>query len=436
MVGVFVLSDSIALHKSLKGIGIIIATIGVIALLGHHIGSPILYYQYEGISNAMTYHASIFFILLGGGLILSKYTPQQKNENIKIKSRLITLFLITSIIPVIFVGTWSYDSIGGGTTIEEFRDAVFIMGAVTVSTTAVFAFLISKSLVRPILNLKNVARRVADGNLDVKAVEDSDDEIGDLSRAFNNMIESVKLNAELQVEAETLRQTNKEKEEFAAMVSHELKTPLVPIQGYSELLMNERLGQLTDAQKNSLKIIFNNATRLSRLIQDILDVRKMELGKLKLAVRDTTTKEIIDQCLLSFKAVSQSKSAMLIDNSQDIPLQCDPERIIQVLNNLVSNSLKFIPQENGMIELSAKLDDSFVVFTVKDNGIGIPKEKQDDLFKKFYQVDTSLGRKSGGSGLGLVICKGIVESHKGKIWVESDSDKGTRIHFSIPKESS
>ena len=318
--------------------------------------------------------------------------------------------------------------------VDNLRNITYTIVIISVLIVGMIAFLMSRSISKPILELKNVAHLISKGNFAVKANENYKDEIGELGRSFNNMIESIKLSEELRVETEALRKTSKEKEEFAAMISHELKTPLVPIQGYSELLMKGRLGELTEIQKKAVKTIFDNVRRLSRLIQDILDVRKMELGRLNLDIRDTNAKEIIGQCLTAFKTTSESKNITLVDNSQDIPLRCDPERIIQVINNLLSNSFKFVPQENGKIEIDSKIDNGSVIFSIKDNGIGIPKDKQDSLFKKFYQVDTTLGRKAGGSGLGLVICKGIIESHKGKIWVESEPGKGTIIYFSIPME--
>ena len=318
--------------------------------------------------------------------------------------------------------------------VDNLRNITYTIVIISVLIVGMIAFLMSRSISKPILELKNVAHLISKGNFTVKANENYKDEIGELGRSFNNMIESIKLSEELRVETEALRKTSKEKEEFVAMISHELKTPLVPIQGYSELLMKGRLGELTEIQKKAVKTIFDNVRRLSRLIQDILDVRKMELGRLNLDIRDTNAKEIIGQCLTAFKTTSESKNITLVDNSQDIPLRCDPERIIQVINNLLSNSFKFVPQENGKIEIDSKIDNGSVIFSIKDNGIGIPKDKQDSLFKKFYQVDTTLGRKAGGSGLGLVICKGIIESHKGKIWVESEPGKGTIIYFSIPME--
>ncbi|MEX0656209.1 MAG: sensor histidine kinase [Nitrosopumilaceae archaeon] len=251
---------------------------------------------------------------------------------------------------------------------------------------------------------------------------------------FRTIRSNTKLNKELQTANERLKEVDKIKDEFSSMIAHELKSPLAPIQGYSELLMKGKLGELNERQKNSAKTIFDNAVRLLRLIQDILDARKLELGKLKHYLRDTSTKEITDSCINAFKTQAESKGIILTNGTQDIPLKCDAERIIQVLNNLVSNALKFVLPNQGKIEINTKLDNGSVVFSIKDNGIGIPKDKQDELFKKFYQVDTSLGRRSGGSGLGLAICKGIVELHGGRIWVESEEGKGTAIYFSVPKD--
>jgi signal transduction histidine kinase len=432
LIGVFVLSDSHKLQKSLNKISIAILIIGGIATIGYVVNLPLMYYYYENISTAMAIHTSVLFVLFGIGMLTSSIKSKQKMQSITIKKRLISLFLITSLIPIIFIGMWSYNIVEGSAP-TRFGDALIIIGSVTAITTAIFAFLTTKSLLTPLINLKTVTQQAAGGDLDVKASEEIDDEIGDLSRTFNTMLNNVKLNAELKIETETLRQIDKEKEEFSAMISHELKTPLVPIQGYSELLLGEKLGELTDLQRDSIKIISNNSERLLRLIQDILDARKMELGRLKLDIRDSSTKEIVTQCLAAFKTASQEKGVMLVNGSQDIKLKCDTERIIQVINNLMSNSLKFVPSEKGKIEIGTRLENESVIFNVRDNGVGIPKDKQDNLFKKFYQIDTSLGRRSGGSGLGLVICKGIVESHNGKMWVESEPGIETTFYFLIPR---
>jgi len=142
------------------------------------------------------------------------------------------------------------------------------------------------------------------------------------------------------------------------------------------------------------------------------------------------------ECINEFRPLADAKHITLLGDTggQDITLKCDPKRILQVLNNLVNNAIKFVPENTGRIELSARREGDYVIFSVKDNGTGISKEKQQYLFTKFYQVDASLNRKAGGSGLGLAICKGIVEAHGGRIWVESEESKGATFYFSIPAE--
>jgi signal transduction histidine kinase len=224
------------------------------------------------------------------------------------------------------------------------------------------------------------------------------------------------------------------KEEFSAMISHELKTPLTVIKGYLSLLLHGGLGNLTEKQVQVVKIMFDNTECLSQLIQDILDIRKMELGRLKLNVSDTSSKYLLKQCVDAFEPTCKERGITLVDKAQaDITFKCDVGRVLQVLNNIVSNSVKFVPAKAGIIEINAVADNGSVIFSIKDNGVGIPKEKQKNLFKKFYQVDTSLSRESGGSGLGLVISRGIVEAHGGRIWINSEENKGTTVYFSMLK---
>jgi len=224
----------------------------------------------------------------------------------------------------------------------------------------------------------------------------------------------------------------KEKEEFSTMITHELKTPLVPIIGYGDMLLKGKVGELSISQKQKLQIMYSNAERLVHLIQDILDAKKLELGEMHFDMRQASAKQMIEESINSLKPQADRKGIHLLNLlDRDLSLVCDPDRTLQVLNNLVYNGIKFSP-DNGRIELNARSSDGSIVFTIKDNGVGIPQEKQSRLFTKFYQVDTSLTRKSGGTGLGLVICRGIVEAHKGKIWVESEEGKGSIFSFSIP----
>jgi signal transduction histidine kinase len=332
-----------------------------------------------------------------------------------------------------------------------------------------FAFIYTGRFTKPLKVLRDTMDNIGKGEDNIKAKVLTNDEIGILAKSFNSMLDTIHtrtkelelknkisekvnahiselvkkesesnqrlqlLTAKLKEQAEKLREVDVAKEEFASMITHELKTPLVPIQGYCELLLDGTLGELTQEQKEKTQIIYDSALSLLQLIQDVLDVHKLELGKMNLSVCDVTAKELIDRSIKRFKPIAETKNIELVDGTEpEIMMKCDPERILQVINNLVSNAVKFVSDQNGRIKVSARSENGSIVFVVEDNGIGIPKEKQQNLFKKFYQVDASLRRSTGGTGLGLAICKGIVEAHNGKIWVDSDEGRGTKFYFSIP----
>ncbi|HSB50037.1 MAG TPA: HAMP domain-containing sensor histidine kinase, partial [Nitrosopumilaceae archaeon] len=230
------------------------------------------------------------------------------------------------------------------------------------------------------------------------------------------------------------KKTDIAKDEFLAMITHELKTPLVPIQGYADLLLSEHLGTLTDKQKERLSIIKSSATSLLEIISDLLDAQKLELGQLKIKKDNLPIKKTIERAMEVMRPIADENEVKLAMSSPDIIILHDSERIVQVLTNLIKNSLKAVKQKTGAIQINVQDSPSEIKISVNDNGMGIPADKQKDLFKKFYQVDASLTRERGGSGLGLAICKGIINFHGGKIWVESTPNVGTTFSFTIPKK--
>lgn len=241
-------------------------------------------------------------------------------------------------------------------------------------------------------------------------------------------------NMELAIEAERLRERDNLKDELSAMVSHELKTPLVTISGYAEMLKEDNaLGTLNPDQKHAVDAIDANCVRLERLIGDILDVQKVDLKKMKFRKNEFDVSEFMEELIqIHAKLMTDKKIHFSNLSKEKIAMKSDADRLAQVFANLIKNAIDFVP-EKGKIEIGAEYENKDnVLFYVKDNGSGIPKENQENLFKKFYQVDTSLKRKHGGTGLGLVICKGIVEGLGGRIWFESGEGKGTVFYFSIP----
>lgn len=240
--------------------------------------------------------------------------------------------------------------------------------------------------------------------------------------------------AENEDKARRLQEVDIQKGEFSAMITHELKTPLVAIIGYNSMLLKGRLGELSELQRQKLQVMFRNAERLTALIQDILDVQKLELGQLNIRPIEVSSKKIMEESISSLTPDAEARGIkILAEIDSDSIVKCDQDRIVQVLNNLISNAIKFSP-DNATIVVRSSADANSAIFSVRDNGSGIPKEKQDKLFTKFYQVDTKLTRKVNGTGLGLVICKGIIEAHAGKIWFESIEGKGSLFSFSLPLE--
>ena len=233
---------------------------------------------------------------------------------------------------------------------------------------------------------------------------------------------------------EQLRKIESMKDEFLAMITHELKTPLVPILGYADILLMQHMGELNPKQQKSLKIIQTNSQKLSKLIQDLLDVQKIEMCQLRLEKQEYDISKIIEEFLISFTPKFEEHNITVTkDLQQELFCFCDKNRIIQVFNNLISNSIDLCPKEMGQINIKLSSENKYAKIAIKDNASGITKDKLSKLFVKFYQIDTSSTREHGGTGLGLVVCKGIIENHGGKIWIESDGlGMGATVSFLLP----
>lgn len=245
-----------------------------------------------------------------------------------------------------------------------------------------------------------------------------------------------KASLSLMQKAEQLHQADIAKEEFSAMVTHELKTPLVPIIGYCKMLKKStsRFGKLNEEVVSAIEVIEKNAKSLEVLISDIMDIHKLDIDKMKFHSENLSLNEFFETLDSSYRKVLKDKGIEFVTNLsvKDISIHTDKSRLRQVLDNLIGNSIKVISENNGLIEVGGYKEKDGLILYVKDNGIGIPKDKQSDLFKKFYQVDTSERRKIGGTGLGLVISKGIIEKLGGTIWVDSDGKTGTTFYLKLP----
>jgi signal transduction histidine kinase/ActR/RegA family two-component response regulator len=233
---------------------------------------------------------------------------------------------------------------------------------------------------------------------------------------------------------EELRRLDQLKSEFLAMVSHELRTPLTAIIGYSRLLMRQVHGTLSPKQVEHQEAIFRSAQRLTELINELLDVSRLEAGRVELAPRPTSVRHIADQAIAVVGVAAQAKQIRLENAvSADLPLvNADPTRLQQVLVNLVGNGVKFTPA-GGRVTLSAGAHGDQVWLAVEDTGVGIPAEELARIWDPFYQVESPLSRRHGGSGLGLAIVRRLVELHGGVVRAESEGrDRGSRFTFTLP----
>ncbi len=369
--------------------------------------------------------------------------------------------------------------------IAEFRFFILILSAILSIVGFFLSNILSKLISVPLLELKDKAEEIGQGKFDVRIKVKSKDEIGDLAYAFNKMaaqleyqskkiqqhekelhhlvdqktlqlkhkvneLEKTKLaimnvledahstNKQLKEAREQLRKTitelrlmDKKKDEFLSITAHELKTPLTSIRGFTDLLTNENVMKNPQLREKYFSIIVQDTKRLENLVNDILDLSRLDIGTMKFDYEQITVSEVIKE-LKNLSDISIKKKGLrsIYKVEKDLPkIYVDKSRLIQVLSNLINNSIKYT--EKGFIKIEVFRKNNFVHFRVSDTGIGIPKKEQKRIFERFYQVDSSFTRKVGGFGLGLAICKAIIEKFGGKIWVAKSSKKGTVFEFTV-----
>ena len=229
------------------------------------------------------------------------------------------------------------------------------------------------------------------------------------------------------------KQTDTLKSQLLATVSHELRTPLASIKGFASTLLRQDVRWDEATQREFLKIIEDEADRLTELIGDLLDMSQIEAGALRVAPVPIRLRPLVREVINETEArFGTEKHWFVMDFPAEVPhVRADAKRIRQVLRNLLENAIKYSPA-GGQITLECKVETAQVVISVTDSGQGIPPEYLEKIFERFFQVDNSSTRAAGGSGLGLAIVKAIVEAHGGKIWAESAVGKGSTFRFTLP----
>ena len=238
-----------------------------------------------------------------------------------------------------------------------------------------------------------------------------------------------------------LRRLERVRRDFVANVSHEFKTPLTAIQGFAETLLGGALEDKTN-NRRFLEIIRTHAARLARLTDDLLELARIEAGRIELDRREVSLAEIIEACADTTRPrLEHGKLQLELRIPENLPeVSADPRRLREILQNLLDNAAQYTPS-GGRVWIEARVktggdagagDAASVTITVGDTGIGIPHADQHRIFERFYRVDAARSREAGGTGLGLAITKHLVELHGGRIWVESEVGQGSKFHFSVP----
>ena len=308
----------------------------------------------------------------------------------------------------------------------ELLGIILVSLAVAAVISVLLGVLLARALVTPITDLTRAAERVASGDFSDKPESQAQDEIGVLSRTFNDMA------GQLEANLDELRRSEQMRREFVANVSHELRTPITSIRSYAETLYDDP--ELPpDMAHDFLRVIVNESDRMTKIVQDLLTLSKFDAGRTSFDIEtfrfEQSVRDVYSATLIE---AQHHKHEFSLEFCGPIPrIQGDRARIEQVLINMVSNAIKYTP-DGGRIRMTAGAEGSEVWCTVRDNGIGIPAADLEHVFDRFYRVDKARSRESGGTGLGLSIAREIVVRHGGDITIQSRQGRGTTITLRLP----
>jgi signal transduction histidine kinase len=316
------------------------------------------------------------------------------------------------------------------------RNAVLVMGsfaAASIFLALVLGFVISWSFIIPVREAGTFLGEVAKGNFAATIAVANRDEFGTLATRMNQMSRELHqlYDAQRALNVE-LERANKAKSDFLAGMSHELRTPLNAILGFNEMILGEIYGKVPDELKVPLTDIQSSGKHLLRLINNVLDLAKIEAGHMELNLEDYNVADAVTSVTTALRPLAAQKGLDLVGAvADDLPVAYgDGGRITQCLMNLAGNAVKFTAQ--GRIEIAVERQGDLLCFRVADSGVGIPEDRRETVFGAFRQSDPTIAVRFGGTGLGLSITKQFIEMHGGRIWVDSELGTGSTFAFTIP----
>ena len=294
-----------------------------------------------------------------------------------------------------------------------------VLTAISLALGIVLSVIITRSITLPLSKMRDKTAEIARGVFEANLNLPSPPEINELAEAFNSM-------------STKLQEVDRMKSDFFSLMSHELRTPLTSIKEGTNLFLEGKGGEVTERQKRLLTIVAEESNRLIQLVNSLLDLSKLEAGIAAFQFIRADLAPLITIVIREIEPLAEAKGIRIKRDIQESPrVSMDTERILQVLRNLLGNAIKFTPK-GGVIEISLQAKDGVVEVSVADTGPGIPEEQTAIIFDKFRQAVHQGSRKIQGTGLGLAIVKQIIQSHGGRVWVESAVGRGSTFRFTLP----
>ena len=309
------------------------------------------------------------------------------------------------------------------------RDMVIAIVLILFLTAMMLTYWIYRGIMDPLRKLKIATQEIKEGNLDFVLISDSQDEIGELCRDFEEMRQRLKESAEEKVEFDM------ENKELISNISHDLKTPITAVKGYVEGIM-DGVADSPEKMERYIKTIYNKANEMDRLINELTFYSKIDTDKIPYTFSKLDVSEYFEDCVEELTLDLESKNIELAYfnyTDEGTMIIADAEQLKRVINNIVTNSVKYMDKKKGFINIRIKDVGDFIQVEIEDNGKGIAQQDLPFIFDRFYRTDTSRNSSQGGSGIGLSIVSKILEDHGGKIWATSKLCTGTVMYFVLRK---
>lgn len=372
---------------------------------------------------------------------------KKRKSSTKLMTKMIILFLTIIFVPTIagvmvFLGFGYHENIDilhelsaenimiGGLASRSFiKHFTIIMIFILIMTSIIITSWIKRDIYNPVKEISVAMQNIADGNFEYRLPETRDDEIGQLFGNYEQMRLRLKENAEEKAENE------KKQKELVSNISHDLKTPITSIKGYVEGIM-DGVANTPEKMDKYIRTIYNKANDMDRLINELTTYSGIDSNKIPYHFHILNVADYFSDCIEEIGLDLESKNIKLNYTNlapPDICVVADPEQMKKVINNIVSNSVKYMGHDSGIISIRIQEDNESVKIEIEDNGKGIASKDIGNIFERFYRTDASRNSLQGGSGIGLSIVKKIVEDHGGYVWATSKEGEGTCMHFVLRK---